>query len=865
MVKTNVKLKFIMLNLRCLFIIVFGALVFVKPSVAQTGLTDSISLNGTWKFKTDLYKVGDEEKWYKTNLSIAAWEDIQVPGNWEIKNEYAYYTGDAWYRNTFVINEAAQAKHIRLLFESVYNDAEIWINDTKIGEHHLGFLAFSFDINKHIKFGAENTIVLKVSNFFKRGAIWNWGGIRRPVWLEITNPLRINYAHINALPNFTDGTATIDVKTDIANNANVAFNGYYIVNILYKNKLVVKSTKQPISQLSATKTISLNAQVQLDAANVHLWHFAHPELYTAEVNLYQQDKLVHRFTDRFGIRKVEVDGFKLKLNGKEIRTVGFNLVAEDRVHGNTLPFASIKKMVDMMKASGANMARLSHLALPKALLDYLDEKGIMVFEEVSLWGKDTLTNPGNTLPKIWLEKLIQQQYNHPSVIGWSVGNEIGSYKNNPHVYNYIKTAIEQAKSLDPNRLVTYASNSAPGQPDDAAALCDLIFINSYDNWGKVADKLHKLFPTKAVFFSEFGNDLNKENLDEGIVPIEKMLTQLRGRDYVIGASLWTFNDYRSNYWSLKSSWNTAPSENRTWGIVNSFLQPKKAYFDVKKQYQPFIVKNLQINANENAVSGSLSLAGRDLLSFPAFEMKGYALNVVSKNKLGKSITEKRTDIATLQPGETSPVINFQIPIDANTNLVSVQIIDALGYNRYDSVLYLQKPNLPKILGIYTDLDAIRVVFDNDNSANHYFLKYGTNQLNKTTNKVALTNFIEMKDLSRDSTYQFELFAQNNVGVTSTIVKDIKLKSTEMPPIIWGAETTSTSIHISFESDPLDFKYEVEYGTQSGIYQKRLLFENKGVIQLPHLKSNQVYFYRMRRILQWGYASEWTNEMNVTTK
>jgi beta-galactosidase len=307
-----------------------------------------------------LYKVGDEEKWYKSNLSTAAWDEIEVPGNWDIKNEYAYYTGDAWYRNTFVINKAMQAKEVRLLFESVYNDAEVWVNDTKIGEHHLGFLAFYFDINKYIKFGEKNTIVLKVSNFFKRGAIWNWGGIRRPVWLEITNPIRINYAHINAVPDLNNGSATINFKTNIANNATTAFNGYYTVNILYKSKSVLKSAKQLIAPLAATKTINLNAQLQLEAANVHLWHFEHPELYTAEINLYHQDKLAHSFKDRFGIRKVEIDGFKLKLNGKEIRTVGFNLVAEDRIHGNTLPMESIKKMVDMMKTSGANMARLSH-------------------------------------------------------------------------------------------------------------------------------------------------------------------------------------------------------------------------------------------------------------------------------------------------------------------------------------------------------------------------------------------------------------------------------------------------------------------------------------------------------------------------
>lgn len=838
---------------------------FVTPITAQKSLTDTISLNGTWKFKTDLYKTGDEAKWYQSNLSTTSWDDIEVPSNWDIKNEYAYYTGDAWYRNTFTLDKSLQTKQVRLLFESVYNDAEVWINGIKIGENHLGFLKFYFDINKYLKFGEKNTLVLKVSNFFKRGAIWNWGGIRRPVWLEITNPIRINTAQITALPNLTNGTATIDIKTSIGNNASTVFKGNVTVNILYKNKVVLTSAKQAINQLQAKTTANILTQVQLDASNVHLWHFDHPELYTAEINLYQQDKLLHSFKDRFGIRKIEIDGFKFKLNGKEVRTVGFNLVPEDRIHGNTLPFSSIKKMVDMMKASGANMARLSHLALPKAFLDYLDEKGIMVFEEVSLWGKDTLANVNNPLPKLWLEKLIQQQYNHPCVIGWSVGNEIGSFKNNPQAYDYIKTAIAQAKLLDPNRLATYVSNSASTQADDAAELCDLILINSYDNWGKTADRLHKLFPTKAVFFAEFGENLNKENLDEGTIPIEKMLSQLRGRDYVMGASLWTFNDYRSNYWSAKSSWSTPPSENRTWGVVNSFLQPKKAYFDVKKSFQPFMVKDLQLSTKEKDLTGSLTLETRNLLSFPAYEIKGYSLHITSTNKRNEIIKEKNIEIETLQPGTISPIVNFQLPLDTNASCVSVQIIDALGFNRYDSVIYLKKPSEPEIIGIYTSLDAIRVVFKNDYSANQYYLKYGTTNSSYVTSKVALTNFIDVKNLSRDSTYQLELVAENNVGIASTLTKDIKLKSSELPPIIWDVEATKNSIHISLESDPLDYKYEIEYGTTSNSYSKRFLFENKGVIQLPFLSNNQTYFFRIRRILQWGFSSEWTNEMSIKTK
>jgi hypothetical protein len=832
---------------------------------AQSHFTDTISLNGLWKFKTDLYKKGMEEKWYSSPAIATAWAQIEVPGNWDTKNEYAHYTGDAWYSTTFKIPTNMQNKHIRLAFESVYNEAEVWLNGRKIGDNNLGFLAFQFNINSYIKYGANNTLVLKVNNQFKRGAIWNWGGIRRPVWLEVTNPLRVNHIAIDAVPNLDNGTAEIKTVTEIANYSNTSAIGSYSIDIYYKGRMVSASGKKRIAAMKAGDTATLTEKVSIDAANVHLWHFEHPELYEAEIKAYRDEKLVHVARERFGIRKIEVDGFKLKLNGQEIRTVGFNLVPEDRVYGNSLPIERIKTTVDLMKECGANMARLSHLALPKEFLDYLDEKGIMTFEEVSLWGKDTLVDPSNPLPKIWLKKLIRQRYNHPSIIGWSVGNEIGSFKNNPLAYEYVKGAIAMAKQLNPNRLATYASNTATSQPNDPAALCDIIFVNSYGNWGKVAEIVHKNFPTKLVFFAEYGNELSIEHLDNATIPIDKMLGEMRNRPYVVGASLWTFNDYRSNYWSAKNGWSTAPSENRTWGVVNSFLKPKKTYYELTKHLQPFTLEQLTVVTNHQTCKGQIRIKSRDLLSFPSFEISGYHLNVVSKTKDGNALSKKTIPIPTLNPGELSPEFRFEFPVDFNTAAASIQIVDALGYNRYDTVIFFQKPSIPKILGLHKNLEGIRLVFEKDPMSSLYYVKYGTGALDHTSDTASLSHFIEVNNLHSDSTYSLQLFAANNVGVSATSVETFKLESTEFPPVVWCVEPGKESFYVSYESNPLDFKYEIEYGTKHNQYEKRLMLENKGVLQIPGLNSNQKYFFRMRRLLQWGFASSWTNEMEVITR
>jgi beta-galactosidase len=304
---------------------------------------------------------------------------------------------------------------------------------------------------------------------------------------------------------------------------------------------------------------------------------------------------------------------KILLNGESIRTVGFNVVPEDRFTGNTLPFERIKEDIDLMKSCGANFARMSHVSLPKEFLDYLDEKGIMVFEEVGLWGKDELVDPDKEIPKEWLRRIIEEKYNHPSVVGWSVGNEIGNEANNPKVKAYVKGAIEMAKQLDPNRWAVYVSNTAQRSSDDAAMYNDITMVNFYGGWGKGAVQAwanHK----KPVFVSEFGDALNDEDPNLGIIPIEKMMNQMRSKNYVFGVSLWTFNDYRSTYFG-KTGWVTPPSQNRPWGIVSTFREKKRSFYDVQREYAP--VKNLNFSAIDQAKGAvTITIEPRGTLDIP---------------------------------------------------------------------------------------------------------------------------------------------------------------------------------------------------------------------------------------------------------
>ena len=204
-----------------------------------------ISLNGDWAFKIDPEYEGETLGFEKKDFDTSHWDKMEVPGNWNLHNLYSEYSGDAWYSRTFTVNESQKNQLVRLVFESVYNDCKVWVNGQLIGENHLGFMPFEFDVSKHINYNQENRITVLVNNMFKKGAMWSWGGIRRPVSLEITAPIRIDYQHITAVPDLNKGTATVKIEIASSNTTSVSKSISYTVQLKKDGKVVAQKRKVP--------------------------------------------------------------------------------------------------------------------------------------------------------------------------------------------------------------------------------------------------------------------------------------------------------------------------------------------------------------------------------------------------------------------------------------------------------------------------------------------------------------------------------------------------------------------------------------------------------------------------------------------
>jgi len=799
-------------------------------------------LNGTWSFRTDPTDKGEAEGWFNLTFSTQNWDNMPVPGNWDLRNEYAHYVGKGWYRRTFEASPDWENKVVRVVFESVYHDSKVWLNGQLLGENHLGFLPFEFEIAQKLNYNGLNTLVVCADNTFRRGAIWNWGGIRRPVTLQINDGIRIARQHVTPTVDLAAGTGSVAVEIFLQNHTNQAkeVRG----ELLLSDKKLVNKTL-PFSQNVPANSISeVIVKTEFAKNEVRLWHFDAPNLYDATAKLEVSNETNKT---RFGFRRIEIDNAKhaFKLNGESVRLVGYNLVPDDRTNGSTFPTWRIKEDIDLLKQAGTNMCRVSHMPLPEEVLDYLDERGIMTFEEVSLWGYDRFADPAEPLAKEWLNRLIIKEYNHPSVIGWSVGNEIGDY---PTVLKYVEGAIQDAHRQDSTRLAVTISHTA-NRPHDILQFSDLGTINKYGkNLAPVTRQQHQNYPNKTLFYTEFGIGQLNETLDTDL-DAKALMDSIRFLPYLVGGSLWTFNDYRSLYFGTKEY-----SENRPWGVVDVYRQKKRAFVSVQREFAP--VKTFAVSSF-SATSAQVIIAARTKYDLPAFTLKNYRVVWQLLDIEGKTIQTGFQKLATLLPDAATVSLPISWKVAPNAAALKVELVSPTQYAVRDTTVFLQKPNKPAIKeiltyrtyfnGIQPKSGAIRVWFNQHTSATEYKLKYGENGLTQES-PLTISNHLEISNLEVGESYQIALVSVNAAGEDISETQIVKIENQLAPPIIQYDEAKNVGFSVGYDCQDNDYLYRVQVTTQSGDYAKVKIVQttNLGTLHVNGLENGKTYFYRLQK-------------------
>lgn len=542
-------------------------------SLAQTP-SRKILFDDDWRFH-----LGDIESAQSYDFNDNDWRELDLPHDWSIeplpnqssdsivgpfskKSIGGFDTGQTmggtgWYRKTFTLTkEEAKKRHV-LHFGGAYNQAEVWINGQKVGRNVYGYSAFRFDITPYCKpAGEKNVVAVKVTNEGKNSRWYAGSGLYRHVWLIETAPIHLNeWETAIRSENITETSAEVTVDTKVFNTKNKKGSFTGRLTVLSPKGETVAAASSPVS-LPATS--STDVKMKVDIKNPKLWSVESPQLYTAVIALESKGQKVDEIAIPFGLRTLEFSAEKgFLLNGKPTLLQGGCVHHGHGLLGVASYDRAEERKVELMKQNGFNAVRCSHNPFSEAFLDACDRLGMLVIDEAFDQWKgskrdDDYSNYFEEWHKKDLETLILRDRNHPSIIMWSIGNEIRERIEDSGV-----VIAEDLKNIilqhDTSRPVTAGVNKIWNEDRTEMLPLDNAFkhldVDGYNYMWRFYEEEHDKKPEKVMFGSESVAKEAAQNWDK----VEKY-------PYVIGDFVWTAMDYLGEA-GLGHSLEVDPEEN----------------------------------------------------------------------------------------------------------------------------------------------------------------------------------------------------------------------------------------------------------------------------------------------------------------
>jgi beta-glucuronidase len=612
---------------------------------------DAIPLHGQWSFAMDTREVGASKGWFKDNYNVNGWDKVTVPHCFSVDPRYQFYTGTVWYRKSFLWQPQA-GKRVILHFDAAYYKSEVWLNNQKVGTHEGGYTPFQFDITDFLKSG-DNVLAISINNdTWQTGSIpgakdngnandpfpgWiNYGGLIRPVYLTTESEVYLENLKVEATPDLAKGTANVRLKARVRNASKQAVTPKLTTVISLENQSLKLIWKTTSSSVGAGQTAVLEAETSLKPNEVKLWNLDDPTLYQLQAAI-NGDTL----STNFGIRKVEVQNAQLLLNGQPIRLAGGNRVVDYPGLGSLEPDWLVEKDFRLMKEAGMEFHRLTHYTPSETFYDLADRYGMLIIAEPGNWQLTPTQMANDTIRRKFQQQfreMMERDWNHPSVIAYSVGNEYLS--ETPSGQRWTKDMMVFGRTLDPTRLYTFASmrlNILPAKPEDEATqYCDFVSTNTYGNHAKVFDHIHALYPDKPILISEWGTRADNANGEAGqVAHFESIMAEVRRRYYIVGASWWSYNDYQSRHAG------TNPNGYRPWGLVGPERAQRLLYAAHRREMSPVTLEKISYQAGGQG-QHQLVVRVKARNDFPAYAIKKYVLKTE-----GKTVV-----IPDLQPGQS---------------------------------------------------------------------------------------------------------------------------------------------------------------------------------------------------------------------
>ena len=402
-----------------------------------------------------------------TELTVEPLGRIVIPGG----RGQAYTVGDiGWYRKRFTL-PAGPGQQVELRFDGVCQNADIWLNGVHLGFNAHPYLSFAFDLTPHLRPGAENVLAVRVNDRGKTSRWYTGSGIYRHSWLTVTGPLRVPLWGVSVTtPQVSTANAQVKVALDVENRADLASVAVRVTLLNSRGRTVARRDL-PAQPVAGGATTAFEAELAI--TRPALWSPETPTRYVARCEIIADGKVVDRTDTRFGIRSIAFDDKGFRLNGKTYFMNGGNIHHDHGCIGAIAIDRAEERTIEIMKAAGFNSIRGAHNPLSPAMLDACDRLGMLVYEEFTdRWAKAKMRDDySNYFPTHWqrdLTTMIKRDRNHPSIILWSIGNEI---LEDPD--NYGPKLAAHLKSLDPTRPVALGGVNIGKRPTDANTYTDV--------------------------------------------------------------------------------------------------------------------------------------------------------------------------------------------------------------------------------------------------------------------------------------------------------------------------------------------------------------------------------------------------------
>ena len=610
-----------MKKILCFSIASYLILSFVACS-SKTDNRSRESFDTNWQFH-----LGDVPNGQLPGLDDSGWRTLNLPHDWSIEGKFsednpagarggALPGGIGWYRKTFKIPASDKDKMVFIDFDGVYRNSEVWINGHYLGKRPYGFSSFRYDLTPYLKYGNEkNSIAVKVDNSEQPNSRWYSGsGIYRNVWLVKTGKLHIDHwGTFVSTPEVSEESAKVSLQIKVRNHYPED------KNIQIKTQIVDSQNKQVASIESKTLVLkdSTTEIIQgMDVSRPAVCRIGNPNLYKAVSQVEVDGKVEDEYETQFGIRLIKFDREKgFLLNGKQVKILGVCNHHDLGCLGAAINTRALQRQLEILKAMGCNAIRTSHNPPAPELLDLCDKMGFLVMDEAfDMWKMQKTKFDYHLDWDQWhkrdLQDLIVRDRNHPSVVIWSIGNEIREQGDSTG----IPIARELAgivKDLDTTRPVTSACNHvSPNNFIIRSGALDVIGTNYHQ---QLYDSLPEMFPGGTFTATETtsalatrgeydmpsdsirrwpkrwdkpftGNpDLTCSSYDNCSVPWgsthEETWKVIKKYDFLSGMFIWTGFDYLGE--PTPYTW---PARSSYFGIIDLAGFPKDAYYMYQSEW-----------------------------------------------------------------------------------------------------------------------------------------------------------------------------------------------------------------------------------------------------------------------------------------